>query len=64
MYGIIIDYIAKGNYYKVKCEDGIFLAYQKRSNYIFSIGDTVKFEKENLIIKNKIIKTAINLVKI
>ena len=64
MYGIIIDYIAEGNYYKLKCEDGIYLAFQKRSLSTFNIGDTVTFEKELIPLHNKIIKTAVNLVKI
>ncbi len=63
MYGIIIDYIAKGDYYKVKCDDGIYLAFQKRSKSSFSLGDTVIFEKAIIPLHHKMIKTAINLIK-
>ena len=63
MYGIIIDYIAYGDYYKIKAQDGIYLAFQKKTNSYFNIGDTVEFQKEMVRINNKILKTAINLQK-
>ena len=63
MYGIIIDYNDKGCYYKVKTEEGIYLAYQKMSNDIFNIGDTVYFQKDFIPLGNKIVKMASNVRK-
>ena len=63
MYGIIIDYNDKGNYYKIKTEEGIYLAYQKRSNDFFNIGDTVYFQKDFIALDNKIIRMASNVIK-
>ncbi len=64
MYGIIIDYIAYGDYYKIKAEDGIYLAFQKKTTSYFNIGDTVKFQKEMLRLNNKILRTATSVKKI
>ncbi len=63
MLGVIIDYISDGDYYKIKTEDGIYLAYQKKSKDIFCLGDTVYFNKKFIFIDNKIIKTAVNVEK-
>ena len=63
MLGIVIDYIPKGNYYKIKAEDGIYIAFQVKSKDTFYLGDTVIFKKQFLSLHNKIIKTAINVEK-
>ena len=44
MLGVIIDYISDGDYYKIKTEDGIYLAYQKKSKDIFPIKGRIYFK--------------------